>query len=240
MNEISTHPRDYPVRPLKLDYDVADVRARYLTLATAQVYDAMELLGVAGRCMAAGVYPLVHSMKVAGPAFTVHCAATPSRDEKIHDIRLGMFASMSEGCIQVRDAAGNADTGQFGEISAVAAHAAGCRGAVLDGSTRDSNFLIDMEFATFCRFRLPVEAFGRFMAVDYQVPIYVQGIDGQLRIDPGDFMHGDNDGVVAVPRAQTLDVLTKAEEIAGGETKTRAAMKEGEDPFEVYRRYGRF
>jgi regulator of RNase E activity RraA len=63
-----------------------------------------------------------------------------------------MLKSMTPGCIQVRDCQGDQSCGQFGEISATAAEAAGCAGAVIDGSTRESNYLLDMGFPTFCRF----------------------------------------------------------------------------------------
>jgi regulator of RNase E activity RraA len=151
-----------------------------------------------------------------------------------------MLKSMTPGVVQIRDTQGDMSCGQFGEISAAAAAAAGCTGAVIDGSTRDSNYLIDMGFPTFCRFRNPVEAFGRFMAVDYQIPIYVKGIDGQLLVNPGDFVFGDNDGVVIIPRDMTVKVLEQAEEWFAQEAKSRKAMLDGEDPMEVYERFGRF
>lgn len=138
------------------------------------VYDACEHFGLTGRAMSSGIYPLVPSMQVAGPAFTVRMISTPSRDETTHNIRLGMLRDMTPGCIQVRDTQNNQNCGQFGEISATAARAAGCVGAVIDGSTRDSMKLLEMEFPTFCRFRNPAEAFGRTMAVEYQTPIYVK------------------------------------------------------------------
>ena len=78
------------------------------------------------------------------------------------------------------------------------------------------------------------------MAVDYQVPIYVQGIDAKLAVNPGDFIFGDNDGVVVVPQDVTVKVLEQAEEWLVGEAGSRAAMAAGEDPFEVYEKYGRF
>lgn len=230
----------YPVRKTIPNYDVQAIRQRYLKLYTGLIYDAMEKLGIPGRAMQSGIYPLVHTMQVAGPAFTVHCIATPNRDEKIHNLRLGMFKSMIQGCVQIRDTQGDMSCGQFGEISATAAKAAGCSGAVIDGSTRDSNYLINMGFPTFCRFRNPVEAFGRFMAVDYQIPIFVKGIDGNIRVDPGDFIFGDNDGIVIVPQAMTVKVLELAEEWCASETKSRDAMASGRDPFEVYQEFGRF
>ncbi|WP_128548105.1 RraA family protein [Larkinella soli] len=230
----------YPVRKHAVNYDPAEIADRYKKLYAALVSDALEHMGYHSQCMASGIYPLVHTMKVAGPAFTAHGIATPSRDEKVHDIRLGMFKSMTPGVVQVRDTQGDTSCGQFGEISATAAHAHGCVGAVIDGSTRDSNYLIDMGFPTFCRFRNPVEAFGRFMVVDYQIPIYVKGMDGLLKIHPGDYIFGDNDGVVVVPQELTIPVLELAEEWFASEGRSRQAMAEGRDPFDVYAEYGRF
>ena len=231
---------DMALRPLQLDYDTPAINQRFQKLYSGLVYDACEHFGLKGRAMQSGIYPLVPEMKVAGPAFTVRCIATPSRDENMHNVRLGMLRSMTPGCIQIRDCQNNQSCGQFGEISATAAKAAGCVGAVIDGSTRDSNYLINMGFPTFCRFRNPVEAFGRFMAVDYQIPIYVNGIDGQLEVSPGDYLFGDNDGVVIVPREHTLAVLRQAEEWFESEARSRADMAAGMDPFEVYAKHGRF
>lgn len=231
---------NYPVRKFEVNYNVAEISERYTRLYAALVSDALESLGYHHQCMASGIYPLLHTMKVAGPAFTAHGIATPSRDTKIHDIRLGMFKSMSEGCVQVRDTQGDLSCGQFGEISATAAAAHGCVGAVVDGSTRDSNYLIDMGFPTFCRFRNPVEAFGRFMVVDYQIPIFVKGMHGLLEVNPGDYIFGDNDGVVVVPYDLTIKVLEIAEKWFDSEGQSRKAMATGLDPFEVYQIYGRF
>lgn len=231
---------EYKFAPLQLDYDVLEVNKRYLKLYSGLVYDACEHFGLKGRAMEGGIYPLVPTMKVAGPAFTVHCVSTPNRDEYTHNIRLAMLRSMTPGCVQLRDTQGNRDCGQFGAISATAARAAGCVGAVIDGSTRDSLHLIEMGFPTFCRFRNPAEAFGRFMAVDFQIPIYVRGIDGQLEVHPGDYIFGDNDGVVIVPKQYTLKVLELAEKWFESEAKSQAAMAAGMDPLEVYAKYGRF
>ncbi len=189
--------------------------------------------------MQSGIYPLVPAMKVAGRPSPCAHASTPAWLRTCTRAS-GHVRSQTPGCIQIRDCQNNQSCGQFGEISATAAKAAGCVGAVIDGSTRDSNYLIDMGFATFCRFRNPVEAFGRFMAVEYQIPIFVNGIDGQLAVYPGDYVFGDNDGVVIVPKADTLKVLELAEQWCEAESRSRADMAAGMDPFEVYAKHGRF
>lgn len=230
----------YERKPHYVNYDVEDVRKRYLKLYTALIYDALEYIGLSGRSMASGIYPLTIDMKVAGPAFTSRRVTTPNTDTYTHNIRLGQMKSMTPGCVFICDTQGNLNCGQFGEITATAMRAAGCSGAVIDGSTRDSNYLINMNFPTFCRFRNPVEGLGRSVIVEYQIPIYVNGIDGMIKVNPGDFIFGDNDGVVIVPEDKTLEVLEIAETWFENEKKSRQAMADGMDPFEVYNTYGRF
>jgi len=70
----------------------------------------------------------------------------------------------------------------------------------------------------------------------YNVPITI----GDVRIEPGDFVLGDRDGVVIVPAAIAEEVIGKAEEIVSTENLVRKAILEGVHPLEAYRRYGRF
>lgn len=232
----------YELRPLAalVDYDVDEMAARFERLYTALIYDSMEALGMSGRSLKPGIYPLDSKTKVAGPAFPTRRCTTPISDPKVHNLRLGQMKSMCRGCVYVSDVQGNRNCGQFGEITATAMRAAGCVGAVIDGSTRDSDYLVAMNFPTFVRWRSPVEGLGRSMTVDYMVPIFVDGVDGALRIDPGDYVFGDGDGVVVVPRDKILPVLEQAENWFESEKKSREAMANGMDPFEVYNTFGRF
>lgn len=231
----------YERRYIEVDYDVEDIAHRYKKLYTALIYDTMEIeFGLGGRAMDSGIYPLTNDMKVAGPAFTVIRRTTPARDAYTYNMRLGLVNSMTPGCILLSDVQGNKNCGQFGEITATTMRAHGCAGAVIDGSTRDSALLVKMGFPTFCRFRSPVESLGRSLNVDYMIPIYVNGIDGMLQVNPGDYVFGDMDGVVIVPKELTVKVLEVAEKAFEAEKGSREAMARGEDPFEVFNRFGRF
>lgn len=225
-------------------YRINEIADRYKKLYTALIYDVMaEVYGLPGRSLKPGIGPLERGEingKVAGPAFTSRRCTTPDTDPKIHNIRLGLMASMCQGCVYVSDVQGNRNCGQFGEITATAMRAAGCVGAVIDGSTRDSDYLIAMGFPTFVRWCSPVEGLTRSMTVDYMNPIYVEGVDGMLIINPGDYIFGDGDGVVVVPKDIVVPVLEKAEKNFNDEKLSRHAMSEGMDPFEVYNKYGRF
>ena len=87
----------YELRKYEPDYDVEDIRQRYLKLYTALIYDAMESIGLPGRSMKSGIYPLTIDIKVAGPAFTARRMTTPNTDTYTHNIRLGQMKSMTPG-----------------------------------------------------------------------------------------------------------------------------------------------
>jgi regulator of RNase E activity RraA len=69
-----------------------------------------------------------------------------------------------------------------------------------------------------------------------QVPIMI----GTARIVPGDWVVGDEDGVVVVPRNIAGDVLRAAEEKVGTESLVREAVRSGMTPLEAFERYGTF
>jgi hypothetical protein len=114
-------------------------------------------------------------------------------------------------------------------------------GAVVDGGTRDSGMVIAMGYPLFARYRSPVEAFGRVITIDHQVPIRMSGeLTETVIVNPGDFIFGDLDGVLVVPKDLTLPVLEEAERIAGIEDAARVDFKRGDDPLDVYKRHKRF
>ena len=59
-------------------------------------------------------------------------------------------------------------------------------------------------------------------------------------IAPGDFMLGDRDGLVRVPRALAETVVDKAEAAMIAENLVRKAILAGEDPQQAYLKYGKF
>jgi 4-hydroxy-4-methyl-2-oxoglutarate aldolase len=77
---------------------------------------------------------------------------------------------------------------------------------------------------------------GRWKLVSYGQPIKI----GNVAIRRGDFVVGDKDGVLVIPKEITLEVLTKAEEVAHTENLVRKAILQGVHPVDAYQKYGRF
>jgi len=63
---------------------------------------------------------------------------------------------------------------------------------------------------------------------------------GTITIRTGDYLLGDRDGVVIIPRELVEEVIAKTEEVVATETDMRRALIGGMDPVEAYEKYGKF
>lgn len=218
-----------------------EICERYKRLYAGAVYDVLEGLGYPDQALSHELTALAPGMKLAGPAFTVKGTVTAERDEAGRHQRLKMVCSMTYPCIEVRDQGTPFNVAIYGELTATTARAHGAVGALIDGGTRDSGHLISMGFPVFARFRSPVEAFGRYMLLKCQVPIRLAGeLTETVVVNPGDFVFGEDDGVLVIPKDLTLQVLEECERIKGLENQARHDFARGDDPVEVFQRYKRF
>jgi 4-hydroxy-4-methyl-2-oxoglutarate aldolase len=219
--------------------DILDVVERYRSLYTGLVYDIMDEMGLPYQALATDLRPLRDDMIVAGPAFTMQGVNDPVGDPTLRERRIQMFNEMRHPCVDVRDAGFDFRVAHYGEMNAVLGRAKGVVGAVIDGGLRDSGLLLKMDFPVFRRFHSPVEALNRWSYYRWQHPIALRGaLSATVTVRPGDFIFGDIDGVLVIPKEHTVEVLRKAEEHAAVENRAR---KEFADPTadveEVYARY---
>lgn len=220
--------------------ELEQICERYRRLYGGVIYDVLEHLGYPNQVLAHVIAPLAPDMRLAGPAFTVKGTASCERDEAARYKRLRMIREMRYPCVEVRDAGTPFGVAIYGELSAAAARAHGAVGALVDGGTRDCGKLISTAFPVFCRYRTPVEAFGRWRMLEYQVPILLSGeLTETVQVNPGDFIFGDYDGVQVIPKELTLKVLLECERVSGIEDVARVEFARGDDPVEIFERHKR-
>lgn len=220
--------------------DMQQICTRYKRLYAGLIFDVLEHLGHANQALCHEITPISPEMKLAGPAFTFKGTTTAVKDESLRFRRLNALKEMKHPCIEVRDRTTPFNVALYGELSATSAAARGAVGALIDGGTRDSGMLISMGFPVFARYRSPIEAFGRVITLAHQVPILLSGeLSETVVVNPGDFIFGDIDGVLVIPKALTISVLLEAERIAGIEDEARVDFKKGDDPVEVFKRHRR-
>lgn len=213
---------------------------RYKKLYGGVIYDVLEHFGYSDQVLSHELMPLNDDIKLAGPAFTVKGGVSCEKNVDVRYRRLKMIREMTRPCIEVRDGGTPYPVAIYGELSATSAAAHGAVGAIVNGGTRDCSFLNAMSFPVFTRYRTPIEAFGRWQLMEYQVPVRLDGeTRGDVLVRPGDFIFGDLDGVLVVPKELTMKVLLECERIVGIEDQARVEFARGEDPVEVFERHKR-
>ncbi|CAJ1402365.1 unnamed protein product [Effrenium voratum] len=117
--------------------------------------------------------------------------------------------------------------GLFGELLASEAQRRGVRGMVVDGNCRDTPMLRQMSLPVFCRGHHPNAGFAQKRGTS-QVEIRMGGVS----VKPGEYVLGDDDGVVVCSQQELQEWLAKAEAIQRQEEKILSHIQQGGDLFE--------
>jgi 4-hydroxy-4-methyl-2-oxoglutarate aldolase len=214
-------------------------------LQTDVVADVLDQMGFTNQIVSVAIQPLVPSMRIAGPAFCIR--GEPAEGSTIEPsagtarVSYELFRHMYDGCVAVVDTGGYRVAGPWGENTAISAYARGCRGAVIDGGTRDSLELVQIGFPTFVRFSSAARVEGRWRHVEFETPIELSGqVGATVRVTPGDVVVADVDGIVVVPSDLAAEVAELGETLQKIEQEMREKLVAGVDREEVYRRHDRY
>lgn len=187
-------------------------------LSTATLYDAHPDV----RAMHPSIGALFGGARVAGPACTVE--TPPGHNAAIHRA----LYRANEGEILVVDAGSDRSFGLFGDLLADGCRRKGVRGAVIDGSVRDSRGIRRMRFPVFCIGTSPAGTSKKEPGVTDR-PIRCGG----LEIEPGDYVVGDDDGVVVIPRELLGTVVKRAQEVESAESQIRSRLEKGSTTYHI-------
>ena len=213
---------------------VTDLSNRFLQLYTGAIADMLDKKGFRNQVLPRSLVPFSVANRLAGPAFTGQgypCASTADDDTQT---RLNILDSITPGTVSVWACGGGTDCAHWGEIMSTAARERGCTGAVVDGGVRDLDFINAMGYPVFAQFKCSASSVGRWNIREYQVPIRI----GNTVIQPGDFVFGDIDGVVIVPRDIVVEVLVASEDVFRREGAMREELRRGVSVKDAYAKYG--
>jgi 4-hydroxy-4-methyl-2-oxoglutarate aldolase len=148
-------------------------------------------------------------------------------------------AEAEDGSVLCFDCGGDMQPAQFGEMSCQLAYAHGCRGMLLAGNCRDTQYILRMPDFPMYMFGTTPNAFGGWVITEVNQPIFLPGhLTHYVEVRPGDFIFGDNDGVQVIPKDVVDEVLLRVEGIHKVENATRRALAAGMPIDEVYKKYG--
>jgi 4-hydroxy-4-methyl-2-oxoglutarate aldolase len=119
---------------------------------------------------------------------------------------MDMLGAIFPGAVVVIDPGGETRAAHWGELMSHTAKAKGAAGVVIAGGVRDTPEILKLGFACFRRYHSPRAAVYRYDITDFAVPIRIGGV----AIAPGDFVLGDVDGILVLPKAAVDEVIARA------------------------------
>ena len=125
----------------------------------------------------------------------------------------------------VLDNGGRENATVWGDILTSIAHRRGIAGTVIDGACRDTHLSLELGYPIFSRSYSMRTGKDRVQVEAMNGPVNI----GDARVNPGDILRGDSDGVLVIPRAHEEAVLAAAEEIDAVEQQIRQRRQRGTD-----------
>lgn len=211
-------------------------------LFTAVVGDIMDGLGLQKQFLPPRIRPLHPDMVVIGRAMTVLEADvfTYAAENSANRLMAKPFGLMLEALDDLKAGEVYLCTGAsptyalWGELMSVRAGILGAAGAVVDGWSRDTHGIINLDFPTFSYGSYAQDQGPRGKVIDYRVPLEIGGV----KIQPGDIVFGDIDGVCIVPQSAEEEVFVKASEKAQGEKMVQKAIEGGMSAADAFKKFG--
>ncbi len=216
--------------------DTDPIRDQLAACYTGVVHDVMRADGLRNFTLPPEIRPLLPDEVLCGPVFTIEGRRDDSADP--HETLLawtGLLSKSRAGHIWVSQPHDRA-IAHMGELSAETLVKRGVLGVVVDGAIRDSHFLKRLGFQAWRRFHTPRDIVGTWLPTGFDIDIVI----GDVLIQPGDYLLGDLDGMVRVPKALAADIAARSEVAMNTENKVRTAILDGVDPQEAYLKYGKF
>ncbi len=205
-------------------------------LYTAVLSDTLDTFGFHEQATHPSICPLDDTLVLCGRARTGLYMEIHHDDPavNIYEKEIDLVDDLKPGDVAVFACSGNLRIAPWGELSSTAAHTRGASGCVTDGLVRDVRSIRAMGFPVYSDGIGPLDTRHRGMMMEADVPARIGGV----KVESGDVIFGDVDGLVVIPKEITKDVIAKAMEKVAAENMTRDELKEGMLLREVYEKYG--
>jgi regulator of RNase E activity RraA len=201
----------------------------------ASISDAMEQLYGQKSYMSQDMRPLA-TTKFAGPAITVLL--------KKEEHKLGAAASQgmldaidngAPGSVYVMVLEDGVAYAGIGGLMATAMKYRGFAGAIIDGSVRDLPQIRKLQFPVYSRGVAPSTTINHYKFAGVNIPVTAGGV----RVNGGDYIAADEDGVVVIPKARAAEVLKKAQELDDTEHRMIPFIEKFKSITEAVKQFGR-
>ena len=207
----------------------------FRTVEVASVSDAMEQLYGQRGYMAHDMRPLA-ATKFAGPAVTVQLKKEEHKEgSSASQGMLDAIDGSPAGSVYVMVLEDGLDYAGIGGLMATAMKYRGFAGAVIDASVRDTPQIRKLQFPVFSRGVAPSTTINHYRVTGVNVPVTCAGV----RVNPGDIITADEDGVAVVPIARAPEILKKSQELDDTEHRMLPFIEKFRSIKEAVKQFGR-
>ena len=196
-------------------------------LRAASKISAATMHEAAGKIGALPSYlkPISSGMKICGRAYPVK--GPSGCNLWLHRA----IAKAKRGDVLLADIGDDKEFGYWGDIMGTSSITKGIAGLVIDGCVRDQFELEEMGFPVFSS---GLSIRGTEKKFDGKGSLEEPIIIGNIAIEHGDLVLGDNDGIVIIPANQVEDSITKSIEREDKEDATKKRLRDGETTMAIY------
>jgi regulator of RNase E activity RraA len=211
-------------------------------LFTALVGDVLDKLGYLHQFLPPQIKPVSNDMVVIGRAMPVLEAdvfgevVENTRNPVMHK----PFGIMFEALDDLKEDEVYICTGSshnyalWGGLMSTRAQKIGAAGAIVNGFSRDTNEILRLGFPTFSVGSYAQDQGPRGKVIDFRISIEWGGV----RINPGDIIFGDLDGVIVIPQELEMEAFAGALEKARGEKQVLKALQDGMSTVDAFKKFG--
>ncbi len=213
------------------------VRSR---LFTAAIGDVMDTRGLTRQFLPPAIRGIAPDAMVVGRAMPV-LEADCVGDVVAHTGRTDGFGLMFRALDDLKPgevyvcAGASPRYALWGGLMSTRARRLGAAGAVLGGFHRDTREILGLGFPVFSTGAYAQDQRLRGRVIDFRCAIE---FENGARVNPGDLIVGDIDGVLAVPRDHVADIVRLALAKVEGEAGVRHMIESGESTAEIFEKTG--
>jgi 3-hexulose-6-phosphate synthase/6-phospho-3-hexuloisomerase len=196
---------------LSKKYSQEDLFTAFSKVSTPNIADAAHKRGVM-----IGIVPRIkHGMKMTGKALTVQtCKGDWAKPVEAID-------RAQKGEVIVVDAGGS-DIAVWGELASWSCKVKGISGIVVDGAVRDIDTILEIDFPCFSKYVTSHAGEPKgFGGIGHEI------VCGEQIVRTGDWIIGDESGVIVVPQEHAVEIANRALDVLERENRIREEIKRG-------------
>ena len=209
-------------------------------LFTCVVGDVLDTIGRTHQFLPQSIRPLRQDMRLVGRAKTIQEADCTGRrvhhknEDHAFGVMFDALDSLKEDEVYICTGA-SPNYACWGELMSTAALQHGAAGAVIEGYSRDTLGIYELNFPTFSMGCYGQDQGLRGRVIDFDCPIE---FTNKVRVNPGDIVFGDIDGVVIIPQEHEDEVIEAALQKVRGENMIKKLIQDGMPTRQVWDEYG--